>query len=351
MPDQWTKLLTKSAITREDYAKDPQAVLDVLEFYTDHQKRELEEKGMTMGLPSSKYGPSSSSSSLTPSFDSSNAPARYGGTGLAGARVGSDPRPGQGLRQNTTPEGGLSSTALAAQRAAELVNGSSSYNGTVGGAQSQSSLRPTLPQSPASGNNNLQASRPAPPRPLLTAGRPAPPAPPSKSPIDQLPSSDALRSRQKPKGPPGLDASQRTADDEQREARAEQRERDQQQQQRPPLGAPSKSAPATEMGATQPASGAAGATVGPPPVKPLQPTKKLPPAAPPVTITAVVDDEQKPGTVADAAAALEKPKEAKEKERRISTMSEAQIMDKLRTVVSPDDPKLIYSKIKKVGQG
>lgn len=42
MPDQWSKLLTKSAITREDYAKDPQAVLDVLEFYTDHQKRELE---------------------------------------------------------------------------------------------------------------------------------------------------------------------------------------------------------------------------------------------------------------------------------------------------------------------
>lgn len=29
MPEQWSKLLTKSAITREDYAKDPQAVLDV----------------------------------------------------------------------------------------------------------------------------------------------------------------------------------------------------------------------------------------------------------------------------------------------------------------------------------
>ncbi len=45
MPEQWNKLLTKSAITREDYAKDPQAVLDVLEFYTDHQKRELEDMG------------------------------------------------------------------------------------------------------------------------------------------------------------------------------------------------------------------------------------------------------------------------------------------------------------------
>lgn len=50
MPEQWNKLLTKSAITREDYAKDPQAVLDVLEFYTDHQKRELEDMGASFHL-------------------------------------------------------------------------------------------------------------------------------------------------------------------------------------------------------------------------------------------------------------------------------------------------------------
>lgn len=54
------------------------------------------------------------------------------------------------------------------------------------------------------------------------------------------------------------------------------------------------------------------------------------------------------GGVAAAAAALEKPKE---KEKRISTMTEVQIMEKLRQVVSDDDPKLLYSKIKKVGQG
>ncbi|TFY82122.1 hypothetical protein EWM64_g1887 [Hericium alpestre] len=47
MPDQWSKLLTKSAI--KDYQRDPQAVPDVfefhdvLEFYMDQQKREMEE--------------------------------------------------------------------------------------------------------------------------------------------------------------------------------------------------------------------------------------------------------------------------------------------------------------------
>lgn len=38
-------------------------------------------------------------------------------------------------------------------------------------------------------------------------------------------------------------------------------------------------------------------------------------------------------------------------ERRISTLSEAQIMDRLRTVVSKEDPATLYAKIKKVGQG
>ncbi|KAI9635497.1 kinase-like domain-containing protein [Dioszegia hungarica] len=38
-------------------------------------------------------------------------------------------------------------------------------------------------------------------------------------------------------------------------------------------------------------------------------------------------------------------------ERRISSMNEAQIMEKLRSVVSDVDPSTLYSKIKKVGQG
>ena len=110
---------------------------------------------------------------------------------------------------------------------------------------------------------------------------------------------------------------------------------------RPPI-APSKSSPATTAPATSPAPGAAGATTGPPPVLPLQPSKKV-----------QIQNQEKPpkiapAGVAAAAAALEKPKD---KEKRISTMTEVQIMEKLRQVVSDDDPKLIYSKIKKVGQG
>lgn len=37
--------------------------------------------------------------------------------------------------------------------------------------------------------------------------------------------------------------------------------------------------------------------------------------------------------------------------RRISNMTEAQVMEKLRSVVSPDDPNHSYTKVRKVGQG
>ena len=103
---------------------------------------------------------------------------------------------------------------------------------------------------------------------------------------------------------------------------------------------PSKSSPATSTPATNPVTGAAGSTAGPPPVLPLQPTKKV-----------QIQTQENPtkvaagnggGGVAAAAAALEKPKE-----NRISTMTEVQIMEKLRQVVSEDDPKLLLRKLDK----
>src|ERR1700722_723605 len=375
MPDQWSKLLTKSAITREDYAKDPQAVLDVLEFYTDHQKRELEEMGMRSGSlatssTSTLVGSSAPSSlSLPYSGVDSGAPPRFNaGTGLGGTGIGKISSP-LGLstspidnqrpipkRQDTAPPGlglnGDTSTNLssAAARAAELVNGSGqSPRPGVGG----SGIGPQP-------NLNLQASRPAPPRPLLTGNRPAPPKP------DLTPSSADLRARQKAQGPPTDQAKVPTRVDSlpgqtQMEGQTPQASASGQGQTqvktsqgsgqvtgpRPPLGLPGKPSPATTLPAVQPATGSAASTTGPPPVKPLQPLKKTPlPNTPAVTFA--TPEEGDKGSVAAAAAALEKPKE---KEKRISTMTEVQIMEKLRTVVSEDDPKLLYSKIRKVGQG
>jgi len=389
MPETWQKLLTKSAITREDYAKDPQAVLDVLEFYTDHQKREMEELGL---YPNSRPGTSGSGlsgttlspSTLSPYSQTSSAPRFNAGTGLGGiGKTPLDSRP-QMRRQDSAPgvmssdpdQRGGTQTALpqnlALARAAELVNGAHIQHATISG-NTTSSIRPPLPQlsptiSPTtSGTANLQPNRPAPSRPLLTANRPAPPTPGQKSPLqDYTPSSADFRARTKAQGPsvdhspkpPGLvtespPVRKESLNEKDRERKLRERDRErerererdperEQREEKSPQIALSKSSPATST----PVLGPPGSVTGPPPIKPLQPVKKT--TTPAVTVTQPEED----GGVEAAAAALEKQSEKpKEKEKRISTMTEAQIMEKLRSVVSQDDPKLLYSKIRKVGQG
>jgi hypothetical protein len=56
LPEQWSKLLSASAITKEDYTKNPQAVLDVLEFYTEQAQRNDEYDGMMIQSPSHHHG-------------------------------------------------------------------------------------------------------------------------------------------------------------------------------------------------------------------------------------------------------------------------------------------------------
>jgi len=44
LPDEWARLLNASAITKEDYARNPQAVIEVLEFYSKETARAGEMK-------------------------------------------------------------------------------------------------------------------------------------------------------------------------------------------------------------------------------------------------------------------------------------------------------------------
>jgi serine/threonine-protein kinase CLA4 len=292
-----------------------------------------------------------SQSTLSPYSEGASAPRFGAGTGLGGANT-----PGKTSldrpvmqRQDSAPAGlnNENGTPAALARAAELVNGSHAQYASTISSTPNGQMRAGIPQM---GPGSLQPSRPAPPRPLLTANRPAPPTPVGgKPPLpDHTPTSADLRSRAKAQGPPtetqtakppGLDTPMRKD--------SLGGDKPNMQGSRPNL-VPAKSAPANSQPATQPAPGPAGATAGPPPVKPLQPKKPQPtnplPHLPGVQVTAEKDE----GGVAAAAAALEKPKVH---EKRISTMSEAQIMEKLRSVVSKDDPKQLYSKIRKVGQG
>jgi protein-serine/threonine kinase len=58
-----------------------------------------------------------------------------------------------------------------------------------------------------------------------------------------------------------------------------------------------------------------------------------------------------PVKMAEAALTKKEPAQTREKDVRMSAMSEQEIMTKLKSVVSKDDPNLSYSKQKKIGQG
>ncbi|KAL7424336.1 hypothetical protein Q5752_000018 [Cryptotrichosporon argae] len=78
------------------------------------------------------------------------------------------------------------------------------------------------------------------------------------------------------------------------------------------------------------------------------------PPRPPAPVSKPVEAKPPPPRIETkprASAEPQQPAAARQPERRISTMNEAQIMEKLRQVVSPQDPATLYAKIKKVGQG
>ncbi|KAG5916671.1 hypothetical protein E4U42_007556 [Claviceps africana] len=56
LPPEWSKLLNSSAITKEDYERNPQAVFEVLDFYTDLAKRAENPNQFSSMTPSSSGG-------------------------------------------------------------------------------------------------------------------------------------------------------------------------------------------------------------------------------------------------------------------------------------------------------
>jgi hypothetical protein len=132
MPEQWTKLLTTSAITREDYVKNPQAVLDVLKYYTDVQQKEEQR-------------------------DPLGQPARFGaGTGLAGQQRQ------ENLNSSSTRINGL-------YQPSPTITPSKSYEHTP-------SLAPPAPEKDTLDITPAKARAPS-PRPELVPQRKAPTAP------------------------------------------------------------------------------------------------------------------------------------------------------------------------------
>ncbi|KAF2028467.1 Pkinase-domain-containing protein [Setomelanomma holmii] len=363
LPVEWEKLLTASALTKDDYAKNPKAVLEVLEFYTEKLVKRSEDP--------QQYP------SLTPTPPVNAGVEKQLGYSGGGNSV-APPRPAppgsyqrkdsysMGARQNTPPSTGYSSSQngasqqdryeqdrrrqeeqarqqreremqrqrqeyerrereeLAAYNASlpqkklpiaqqEVGGGVGAYDSRDSSPSSQQRYNPSRPAPSTPGSQgSRQAPQQQPPGSLrqMAAQRPAPSAPKQQN---------AAYSSNPASKPPSS------------------------QPQRPPVQ-PSSSyqGSSNQVPQARPANGQTqqkqyqGSSAAP---KPLNVAK---PAGAPVN-DAVKKAEQ---------ALTSKPKEeTPRKDVRMSSMSESEVMAKLREVVSKDRPLDSYNKQKKIGQG
>ena len=407
LPTEWERLLTASAITKEDYKKHPQTVIEVLEFYSDITKRQENPEAYPSLTPT------------PPVTTKQNMQLGHGGGGTAIAPPrppppsGSNPMGAYGQLQRSPPENSPNSRTgtpnsqrnfSGNERAIEQNNkigmdqemrrtmeeearkikatreqrereqrakaeaeqnrrDQEAYNSAIpktrtpiakqeiggygGGASDSQEPRynptrspPSAPgadrarQQPQGSLRGPTAQRQAPQVPNGINGN-AQPAP--RAPFAQKPSSSQSQS------PPNQHPSLRT------QGKPEQ-QRQPSPGARPQMnGNDRNQSPANHVrtNGTQP-NGTPRA----------QPPTRLPGAVQPVApfnvnqpVGAPAPDASQPHNQAEMALTAKAPAVAHKKEVRMSSMTESQVMEKLKQVVSKDDPQLSYSKQKKIGQG
>ncbi|KAG0185849.1 Protein kinase [Apophysomyces sp. BC1034] len=310
LPDQWTKLLKGSAITAEDAAKNPQAVLDVLEFYTEQTKREAEEYGSSNLQGAVERMSDDRWAALIQDSKASAAPART-------AHRPAPPPPANGNRNVNDVMDELSIS------------------------QPERNLPPKL--SPPRSPNTLESPRDQVP---LSPGHRAPPSPGlhPRSPRDVSPIR-AQYPRPEPSRSHGISSSQRSParsssisayDDrvlyerekQERELRERERERERREREREKEKQREREKEREREKVREREKER----------ERLQRERER---------ERQLKEREREREKAEIQVSTPK----KKVEQRISTMTEAQIMDKLRSVVTRGDPNDLYRRLKRVGQG
>lgn len=329
LPDSWSRLLSTSAITHEDYAKNPQAVIEVLEFYTRAQEEEdletRKELPQASHKPQHTYQPQEQHGNLNNLQEWSKSPVKkvntdnkskggYSNNGLFNSRTTDVSHLTQiaPLRQAPRPP-----QASTRQHVQTNVQNSQTYSNAPKLQSNQSfPQRPLDPrkQYPQQ-SHQIQSNQPVKPlQPVQsikhtqhdTHTQPTQQAP--QYPVKPLFSPTSAKPHHSPDQNPS----------------------------RPQQAYPKPQAPVGNVRTENDIYGT--------PIKPLQPKAKQPVTQPVVKHAANI-------ATAAAAEALEGRGVNRAPERRISTMTDAEIIQKLRTVVNPGDPTTMYQKLKRIGQG
>ncbi|KAL2068378.1 hypothetical protein VTL71DRAFT_16476, partial [Oculimacula yallundae] len=359
LPDEWSKLLNSSAITKEDYERNPQAVFEVLEFYSDITKRAQNPNQYPTLMPT------------PPATMNQNKQLGYGGANVApprpiqnsqrnnsyGTPQSSNPAP----RRPSPPEQQQQQRQQMQQMATNYVDPQTREDQRQKQLEAQrqrdkelrekeieeenrrdmeaynASLpktRPNLAQQEVGGfggggTDRYNPSRAAPPAPRPQQGQPQPLRTQRQAPSAPTPSNAA-------RPPMNAQQSSSSVNQSQNGGRNEnQRPSDPRYQN------------GSQPAARAPTNGQQQASRLPAPVqqvKPLNVAAKQP--------TGGNGIQQNDAVKAAEAALTAKPTATERKQDvRMSTMTENEVMIKLKEAVSKDDPNLSYSKQKKIGQG
>lgn len=395
LPVEWERLLKGSALTKEDMAKNPQAVMEVLQFYTDKLAVRAEDPKMYSSLTPTPPAENNREKQLGYTAGNSVAPPRPQPPGFSrqesyqtsrsGAntpvnqysRDNSADRFGPPRRADTAPtsesSGRLDEERRRKQQDDSRRRADSERRRNEDDAerrrreQEDREYNESIPKTRTPlakqeiGGGYVAGERDTSPSPQqnsrYNAQRPAPPAPSgskSGTPGSALPVRNLQASRPAP-SPPGQQNGTKLSSP--------------QKQAQQPNGTSAGTspyavkAPVTPQinGQTQPQdraqqpltrkpSGAGNDKKGPPgssqqQVKPLNVQTKQPSGAP---------AGSKADAVKQAEMALTKKPDASEKpakDVRMSAMTDAQVMERLRSVVSLSNPLESYNKQKKIGQG
>ncbi|PGH18213.1 STE/STE20/PAKA protein kinase [Helicocarpus griseus UAMH5409] len=371
LPTEWEKLLSTSAITKEDYKKNPQAVIEALEFYSDIKMREQDPQyygGM-------QDGQSGKSQNMMPVGNSIAPPRPNPPTGLqrldsqtsVGDRSQSS-SPSQSQRKGSDPY----DRQYTPDRSKELpdpeqrrrmdeearrIREVQRQREEEQNRREQEAYNASLPKGRVpiaqqelggyggSEGDRFNPSRPAPQVPggdrsrtpgslrQMTAQRPAPSPPTAQS-------NGAQRSGESPTHQGSLrSAPRQDASRPQQQSSNNARYNGGDPRGQTPVKRPTQNNGASAQG---PAPSRLPAPVQT--VKPLNIANKQ--------TAASTKKPAVPDGVRQAEAALsKKPAETRQKDVRMSTMTESEVMERLKQVVSKDNPNDSYSKQRKIGQG
>lgn len=361
LPPEWSKLLNSSAITKEDYERNPQAVFEVLDFYTDLAKRAENPNQYPSLTPTPP--PASQAQKQLGHSGAGVAPPRpphpsqvprnqnYPSPSQSSNQRHLDPRQ-QGQQPPSSP-GYMSQDAMREeqrrkQREADERREIEEYNASLPKSKVPLSKQEMGGFGGASGGGNGASSGGSgntPPGNHQERFNPVRTAPSAPKPQQQQQQGGQLRAQRAAPAPPGSGGTGRVPVNPQQSSSSS-REHGQAPRapRADPHGAPSSSAQRYPNGSgqsqpRQPQAQPQSATRGPAPVKPLNVSSKP-------------SQQQSAGVKAAEAALTAKPSASERKQDvRMSTMTESEVMAKLKEAVSKEDPNLSYSKQKKIGQG